>query len=127
MNKYQQAFYNDDYLKLLEESYKDEKITEEEYNKLSEEEKFQELLSSKYEDQKISKKEYSKIVSTLNDEFNSIAKDYIYILGTKSISNSVITIACTLLYFGVIQYFLKGQTIGKKLLKLKVVSSNDKK
>ena len=30
-------------------------------------------------------------------------------------------------YFGIIQYFLKGQTIGKKILKLKVISASTKK
>ena len=79
-SEYEEIFYQyDDHLKLLEESYKDEKIDEEEYNKLNEEEKFQELISSKYEDNKISKKEYTEITETLNDEFNGIAKDYIYI------------------------------------------------
>lgn len=127
-SEYEKIYYEyADYLKLLEESFKDEKIEEEEYSKLSEVSKFQELISSKYEDNKISKKEYTKIVSTINEEFDKIAKDYVYILGTKSISNSVVTLVCTLLYFGVIQYFLKGQTIGKKLLKLKVVSSKNKK
>lgn len=135
MDDYQKTYeeyeekYNDytDYLTLLEESYKDEEINEEEYTKLTDSEQYQEIISSKYDDNKISEKEYTKIVSEVNENFDTLAADYVYILSKEGVSNSVITLICTLLYFGVIQYFLKGQTIGKKILKLKVVSASDKK
>ena len=135
MDKYQKTYskyeekFNDysEYIKLLEESYKDKEINEEEYNKLIENETYKEIIISKYEDSKITSGEYKKIVEKINSEFDLVAKDYTYILGKEGISNSIITLVCTLLYFGVAQYFLKGQTIGKKLLKLKVVSASNKK
>lgn len=135
MDDYQKTYseyeekYNNyaEYLTLLEESYKDEEITEEEYTKLIEPEEYKEIISSRYEDNKISQGEYKEIIESINKEFDNIAKDYVYILNKKGISNSIITLVCTLLYFGVLQYFLKGQTLGKKLLKLKVVSASDKK
>lgn len=135
MDKYQETYdeyedkFNDysKYIKLLDEYYEDKEITEEEYNKLIENETYKEFIISKYEDDKITNGEYKKIVEKVNEEFDKVAKDYTYILGKQGISNSIITLVCTLLYFGVIQYFLKGQTIGKKLLKLKVVSASDKK
>ena len=135
MDKYQKTYseyeekFNDysEYIKLLDEYYKDNEINEEEYNKLIENETYKEIIISKYEDNKITNGEYKKIVEKINSEFDLIAKDYTYILGKEGISNSIITLVCTLLYFGVTQYFLKGQTIGKKLLKLKVVSASDKK
>jgi len=135
MDEYQKTYedyeekYNEytEYLTLLEESYKDEEINEEEYTKLTVSEQYKEIISSKYNDSKISKKEYTNIVSEVNKNFDELAADYVYILSKEGISNSIITLVCTLLYFGVIQYFLKGQTIGKRLLKLKVVSSSDKK
>lgn len=116
-----------DYLKLLEETYKDKEITEEEYSKLTESTDYQEIITSKYEDNQISKKEYQEIVTDINKEFDKIANDYVYLLNKKGVSNSIITLICTLLYFGILQYFLKGQTIGKKLLKLRVVSASEKK
>lgn len=126
--EYEQKYNNyAKYLTLLEESYKDKEINEEEYIKLTEQEKYKEIISSKYEDNKISQGEYKEIVENINKKFDSVAKDYIYILNKKGISNSIITLICTLLYFGILQYFLKGQTIGKKILKLKVVSASDKK
>lgn len=116
-----------DYLKLLEESYKDKSITEEEYSKLAESTEYQEIIAAEYEDNQISKDEYTEIVKNVNNKFDQIANDYIYILNKKGVSNSIITIVCTLLYFGILQYFLKGQTIGKKIIKLQVVSASDKK
>lgn len=135
MDDYQNTYdeyeveYNEyiDYLDLLEEAYKDEDLTEEEYNKIIEVETYKEIIEDEYEDKKISKGEYKEIIEEVNEEFNEIVEDYDYELSKKGVSNSVITLACTLLYFGVIQYFLKGQTIGKKILKLKVVSASDKK
>lgn len=135
MNEYQATYkeyqeeYNEysEYIVLLEESYADEEITEEEYIKLIEIEQYQEIISTKYDDTTISREEYQEIVTEINDKFDIIAKDYIYLLNQKGVSNSIITLICTLLYFGVIQYFLKGQTIGKRLFKLKVVSNSGKK
>ena len=135
MDEYQEIYdeyvveYNEytEYLTLLQESYKDEEISEEEYNKLMEVEAYKAKVTSKYEDNKISKGEYNEIVEDINTQFNEVVNSYNYILGKEGISNSIITLTITILYFGVIQYFLKGQTNGKKLLKLKVVSASNKK
>lgn len=127
-NEYQDK-YNEyaDYLKLLEESYKDDEIDEEEYTKLTEEEKYQTNIKEYYEDKKISQGEYKKIVNELNEDYSTIANNYTYKLNKLGSFNSIITLICTLLYFGLFQYLLKGQTIGKKILKLKVVSASNKK
>ena len=127
-NEYQDK-YNEyaDYLKLLEESYKDDEIDEEEYTKLTEEEKYQTNIKEYYEDNKISQGEYKKIVNELNEDYSTIANNYTYKLNKLGSFNSIITLICTLLYFGLFQYLLKGQTIGKKILKLKVVSASNKK
>ena len=127
-NEYQDK-YNEyaDYLKLLEESYKDNEIDEEEYTKLTEEKKYQTNIKEYYEDNKISQGEYKKIVNELNEDYSTIANNYTYKLNKLGSFNSIITLICTLLYFGLFQYLLKGQTIGKKILKLKVVSASNKK
>lgn len=135
LDKYQSTYkeyeekYNQysNYIKLLDESYKDSKISEEEYTKLIEDTTHSQMLISKYDDEKISKGEYKEIISSINETFDNIAKEYVYRLNKAGVSNSIITIVCTILYFGVLQYFLKGQTIGKKLFKLKVVSASKKK
>ena len=132
--KYQETYkeYEKEYktymdtVNLLNDSYKDEELSEEEYNKFSNS-IYQELLSEKYEDKNITKEEYQEIIEKINEDYNKLSNDYIYLLNKNSITNTVITLICTLLYFGVLQYFLKGQTIGKKILKIQVVSATDKK
>lgn len=127
-DEYQEEYNNySEYLNLLKSSYEDEEITEEEYNQLIQEEKYKDLITSKYDDNKISTGEYKQITEELQEKLNTITAEYSYILSKYGIYNTVITLTCTLLYFGVIQYFLKGATIGKKLLRLKVVPASDKK
>lgn len=116
-----------DFYNLLESSYEDNEISEEEYTELIKEEKYQKIITESYKDQKISQGEYKKITNQISEDNSTLANNYNYILGKIAISDSIITLLCTLLYFGIIQYILKGQTIGKKLLKLKVVSASDKK
>ena len=70
---------------------------------------------------KISKGEYKEIVIKIEEDSKELLNKYNYILGKIAISDSIITILTTLLYFGILQYLLKGQTIGKKLLKLQVL------
>ena len=70
--------------------------------------------------------EYNKIV-----EAEDIDKDKVielnYDLYQYRVYNSCISIATLILYFGVFEYFYNGKTLGKKLMKLKVVSNKDKK
>lgn len=127
-NEYEEKYYEyTDFYQLLESTYEDNEISEEEYNELIKEDKYKDLITSSYEDNKISQGEYKEITNKINEDNADLANDYNYILGRIAISDSIITLVCTLFYFGVIQYFLKGQTIGKKILKLKVVSASKKK
>lgn len=77
-----------------------------EYNKSVEE---CELLTEKYVAQEITSDEYL-------EEYGKL----IYDMQKSSVVVSIVTISATIAYFIVFQYLNKGQTIGKKLLKLKV-------
>lgn len=112
---------------LFEESYQDKEITQEEYDKLIENETYKSSFEENYQDEIIDEKEYKNIKNKMNETYTTIVKDYDYQLQKLSTYNTILTIICTLIYFGIIQYFLKGQTIGKKILGLKIVSSNNKK
>ena len=72
---------------------------------------------------------YNAYTEIMNEE--SVDNDKIielnYDLYKYRIYNSSISIGTLLLYFGVVAYFNKGQTIGKKIMKLKVTSNKDKK
>jgi len=112
---------------LLNDSYNDKMISEEEYQKLLEKETYKNIIEEKYIDLEINEDEYEEIKEYIEDKYNSISKDYNYKLQKLGIYNSIIILISTLLYFGILQYFLKGETIGKKVMYLKVVSANNKK
>lgn len=61
------------------------------------------------------------------EEFQKVVEDTSYDMN----KNGIVYIACDLviivLYFGVCEYLLNGQTLGKKLFNIRVVSSKDKK
>lgn len=119
--------YNTYYNK-LENYYEDEKISEKEYNKLIEyDEEYTKDLLEFYSDNKISKEEYNKIVENLNSNYSKLEIDYSYKLLKYTVIPTIVNLMCILLYFVVIQFYLGGKTLGKKLMKIKVVSNNDKK
>lgn len=86
-----------------------------------------EKIEKDYEKNKIEKKDKDEKIEKLTEEYNSINVDYSYKMIKLSIIPTIINILLILLYFVVIQFYLNGQTIGKKLMKIQVVSNNDKK
>lgn len=73
-------------------------------------------IQEKYENKKISEKEYNKESRNLS-----------YTLDKYNFPYTVVTTACLFGYFILFQYYNNGQTLGKKLLKLRVKGYNDKK
>ena len=124
-NEKNDAYY--DYYTKLENFYEDGKISEKEYKKLVKlDNEYLEKLEESYKDKKISEKEYNKIVEDLNKRYEKIEKEYGYQLLKYSTIPTIINLMCILLYFVVIQFSFNGQTLGKKLLKLRIVSNNKK-
>ena len=80
--------------------------------------------SEQYQDLIESSKEDTSIVNTA--EYKEKFINLTFQLNKNSVVTNVISMVGMLLYFGVIQYFWNGQTVGKKILKLKVVSNNEK-
>ena len=75
------------------------------------------------------KESYSKYTELIKSDNSSEVKDeiislnyemYKYIAYSQGISFVIL-----ILYFGVLEYFLKGQTLGKRIMKLRVVSCNE--
>lgn len=81
-------------------------------------------LDKSLDDEKISEKEYEKKLNKLNNSFDEKSIDYNYKLIKLSIIPTIISILVILLYFVVIQFYMGGKTLGKKIVKLKVVSNN---
>ena len=97
----------------------------EEYNEVLNK---QTKLEKKYKEDKITKKEYNKTLK----KYESISKKYqkeLKVLTHKIQKNSVIyyIIYCAFVlgYFGIFQYSFNGQTLGKRILRLKIVNNKE--
>lgn len=69
-----------------------------------------------YTNGKITLEEYTEKVNNLNYEMTS-----------NSVGTTIITIVVSVLYFGVYNYYSHGETLGKKLMKIKIVGVNNQK
>ena len=110
------TYLNKDYGRYIETYDKYEKYYES-YEK--EIEKLEELNDK----EKISDKEYKKELEKINKK----NIDYNYEIIKLSIMPTIISILVILLYFVVIQFYMGGKTLGKKIMKLRVVSNKEKK
>ena len=52
--------------------------------------------------------------------------DLTYRMQTATKTSQIINVGLLIVYFGVSAYLMKGQTLGKKIMKIKVVSATDK-
>ncbi len=73
-------------------------------------------LVTDYQDEKISKEDYEKQAIT-----------YSYNLEKYNVVTTGVTIASLILYFGFYQAFMDGQTLGKRLFKLRLVNKENEK
>lgn len=116
------------YYSKLENYYEDKKISDKEYKELI---KYDEIyikdLINYYVDENIDKDEYENIVDNLNLEYSNEEINYSYKLLRYSLVPTIINLMCILLYFVVFQFYFNGKTLGKKIMKLKVVSNNENK
>ena len=70
--------------------------------------------------EKLEKKEIT------NKEFVNRSKDIVYDIDYTNTTATLTQIALVVGYFVVFQYLYKGQTLGKKLMKIKIVSTKEK-
>lgn len=77
--------------------------------------------------------EYNEIIENYSNDTISSEKylnqliDVSYDLNYSTCLNTIVDTLVVILYFIVFQFYNKGQTLGKKLMKLRVVSNNDDK
>lgn len=119
--------YSDYYTK-LENYYEDKELSKKEYNKLIKlDNSYLKILKEKYKDRKLTEEEYNEVIESLNLQYQDIDINYSYKLLKYSLIPTIVNLMSIMLYFIVMQFYFGGQTLGKKILKLKVVSNNDKK
>ena len=73
-------------------------------------------LTKKYTTKEITAEEYTKEFDNLN-----------YYLTKEGVGTTIITCAVSLVYYVILCYYCHGITLGKYILKLKIVSNDDKK
>ena len=110
------SFINKDYDKYQDTYHMYEEAYEEYNNTLKE-----------IDNEELTDEEYSKKIDEINEEYELILEDYNYKLVKLSIIPTSISIIILVLYFVLLQYLLKGQTIGKKIMKLQIKSNSNKK
>lgn len=81
-------------------------------------EKYNELINvnEQYKNNEISKEEYEEAYIPISYDMYRLNTNYV-----------IIDMIIVLLYFGIFPYFFEGQTIGKKLFQLRIVSANKNK
>lgn len=70
--------------------------------------------------------EYMNIPTEITEETMNKQYSLLYDMTKLSKNSLIIEATVTFAYFGIAAYLMKGQTLGKKLKKIKVVSTNDK-
>ena len=63
----------------------------------------------------------------LIEEYLENAKDYSLKISRYSVYEQMISLSCIILYYGVCAYFMDGQTVGKKLMKIRVTNKEGNK
>lgn len=60
-----------------------------------------------------------------NDSYEKKLIDINYELGRTNVINGVVTIISLIFYFGIVQMWMNGQTVGKRILKIRLVSNKE--
>lgn len=90
-----------------------------------------EFLNPKYDEYEKAYNEYidftSEVINNPEKVNDSNLNDITYNLSKTGLATSIITLVVTTLYFVGFQYINRGQTLGKKLFKIQVIDSENKK
>ena len=86
---------------------------------------YQKYLTKYYDDKKITKNEFNKINKNIDKHYMTFYKKDYYNVEKNSICYFIIYLIVTFSYFVGFNYYTKGQTLGKKLLRLRIVNSKE--
>lgn len=126
-NEYTEYAYDYAQFKVqLTKNFEDEELSQNEYDKLVETyPDYKGTLDKYYEDEKLTKKEYTTFVKKIDNMYTDTSKVLYYQIEKNSIMYFVIYLIAVVLYFIGFNKLTNGQTLGKKLFRLRVVNSKD--
>ncbi len=90
------------------------------------------FINPKYEEYKETSNIYNEKLMDYYDhkvevnEFNKIIQDISYDLNKNGAVYLISDMIVIILYFGIFSYFTKGETLGKKIMGIKIISNKDK-
>ena len=132
-NKYSKQYTeaSTEYIKFsndLSNYYQDNKLEEEEYNKLIENnKKFEKLVNKYYKDNKLSKKNYNKLTKELSKEYGEMYKENYYYINKYSIITNTIYILTIIIYFVLNYILLNNRTLGNRVTDIIIVNNDESK
>lgn len=128
--------YYNEYTKLTEDytgfrlqlttDFKDKKLSKKEFESLCQKyPNYQELLKKYYQVDTLSEKNYNKLISKVDESYKTDYKEIYYQIEQNSIVYFIIYLIVVFAYFVGFNKITNGQTLGKKLTRLKIVNSKD--
>ena len=69
----------------------------------------------------------NQFIEDVNNTYKYYYNEYVYSVNKYNVKMNVISAIISILYFGVFEWYMKGKTIGKKILRLRTVNNNDPK
>lgn len=110
----------------LNQVFKDQELTEKEYGKLVKDYSvYQDVLEEYYQDEKLTEKEYDSIIKKIDEDYQEQYQTLYYRTEQNSTFYMGVYLATIILYFVVFNKITNGQTLGKRIVRLKIVNSKD--
>ena len=127
MKSYQEKSMNyTRFIMQLHNDYEDKELTEKEYHNLIEKYPSYELILTKYyKDNKLEEKNYEKLTKEVTNEYKNESSELYYKIEKNSLAEMILYLVLTLFYFIGFNIITNGQTLGKKLMRLQIVNTND--
>lgn len=110
----------------LKTDFSDKELSIEEYDSLVKEHAlYKEVLDKYYKDNTLTENNYKKLNNQIDGDYNKEYKKVYYQIEKNSILYFVLYLVVVFAYFVGFNYYTNGQTLGKKLMRLKIVDSKD--
>ena len=110
----------------LKTDFSDKELSIEEYDSLvKEHDLYKEVLDKYYKDNTLTENNYKKLNNQIDGDYNKEYKKVYYQIEKNSILYFVLYLVVVFAYFVGFNYYTNGQTLGKKLMRLKIVDSKD--
>ena len=116
----------DSFIDDVEAYFKDGELVEEELTKIKTDyDTYSILFEGVNVKEEITNKKKDEIRGKIQETYINKINNINYKISKANVYQSIISFVVYVLYLGVVQWLMKGQTLGKKLFKLKVVNKND--